>query len=80
MISSTSRQYEDIRRDFDIQTPLFRDQETTDNLVNITVGILVERAHEMDTPFNINRTVGLIEMAKNKTCAILQYVANVVSY
>ena len=40
--------------------------------VNITVAVLLERSAVLDFPFQINRTIGLIEIAINKSRDILQ--------
>ena len=43
---------------------------------NITVAVLVERSAVLDFPFQINRTVGIIELAMNKSREMLADVAN----
>ena len=45
--------------------------------VNITVAVVNERSPVLDLPAQLNRTIGIIERAMNKTREILQYVANV---
>ena len=44
---------------------------------NITIAVLTERSALVDFPSQLNRTIGLIERAMNKTREILQHVANV---
>ena len=45
--------------------------------VNITIAVLTERSALVDFPSQLNRTIGIIERAMNKTREILQHVANV---
>ena len=45
--------------------------------VNITIAVLSEYSEVRDFPTQINRTVGIIEKALNKTREILEPVANV---
>ena len=44
--------------------------------VNITVAVLVERSAVLDFPFQLNRTVGIIELAMDKTREMVGHAAN----
>ena len=43
---------------------------------NITVAIILERSAVLDMPFTINRTIGIIELAKTTARAITKDVSN----
>ena len=43
---------------------------------NITVAIILERSAVLDMPFTINRTIGIIELAKTTARAIMKDMAN----
>lgn len=45
---------------------------------NITVGVLMERSALFDFPFSINRTLGRVRIAFNRTCDMLGGVVNMV--
>ena len=44
--------------------------------VNITVAVLVERSPVFDFPFQINNSIGIIELAMNKTQEMVGHSAN----
>ncbi|XP_045198693.2 atrial natriuretic peptide receptor 1-like isoform X2 [Mercenaria mercenaria] len=44
--------------------------------VNITIGLLLERSVDVDFPFSINRTRGLISVAINQTQELLKNIVN----
>ena len=44
---------------------------------NITVAVLIERSAVLDFPFQINRTIGIVELGINKSKELLQDSANV---
>ena len=45
--------------------------------VNITVAVLNERSSILDFPSQLNRSIGLVERAINKTKELLKHAANV---
>ncbi|KAH3838469.1 hypothetical protein DPMN_111878 [Dreissena polymorpha] len=47
-----------------------------DASANITIGVVLERSAITDFPFSINKTHGLISIAINRTCQLMNGVAN----